>query len=113
MFHIQFFLTKLLTVGILFPTAVNAVVVVVVVVAKLVLLGVSPLTSFILALRVVLVAKLEISSILSSIFFILALYKFFSATSFFITSLSLLKSTGVAFIFQYLIYLLHFLNCLN
>ena len=43
---------------------------------------------------VVLVAKLVISDILSSIFFILALYTYFSTTSFFTTSLSLLKSTG-------------------
>ena len=64
-----FFLTKLLTIGILFSTAVRALVV-----AKLVILGISPLTSFIIALRVVFVAKLVISVILSSIFFILTLY---------------------------------------
>ena len=81
-------MTKLLTLGILFSTAVRALVV-----AKLVILGISPLTSFILALRVVLVAKLVISGILSSIFFILALYTSFLTTSFFTTSLSLLKST--------------------
>ena len=52
------FLTKLLTLGILFSTAVRAVVVV-----KLVALGISLLTSFILELRVVLVAKLVISGI--------------------------------------------------
>ena len=57
------FLTKLITLGILFSTAVRALVV-----AKLVILGISPLTSFILALRVVLVAKLVISGILSSMF---------------------------------------------
>ena len=50
------FLTKLLTLGISFSTAVRAVVV-----AKLVILGISPLTSFILALRVVLVVKLVVS----------------------------------------------------
>ena len=50
-----FFLTKLLTLGISLSTAVRAVVV-----AKLVILGISPLTSFILALRVVSVAKLVI-----------------------------------------------------
>ena len=44
--------------GILFSTAVKAVV------AKLVKLGILFLTSFILALRIVLVAKLVISSIL-------------------------------------------------
>ena len=63
---VSFFLTKLLTLGILFSTAV--------VVAKLVILGISFLTSFILALGVVLVAKLVISGILPSIFLILALY---------------------------------------
>ena len=82
------FLTKLLILGILFSTALRAVLV-----AKLVILGISPLTSFILALRVVLVAKLVISGILSSIFFILALYTSFLTTSFFTTSLNLLKST--------------------
>ena len=46
------FLTKLLTLGILFSTAVRAVSL-----AKLVILGILPLSSFILALRVVLVAK--------------------------------------------------------
>ena len=39
-------------------------------VAKLVILGISPLTAFNLALGVVLVAKLVISVILSSIFFL-------------------------------------------
>ena len=56
-------MTKLLTLGILFSTAVRALVV-----AKLVMLGISPLTLFILALTVVLVAKLIISGILSSIY---------------------------------------------
>ena len=65
-----------------------------VVVAKLVILGISFLTSFILALSVVLVAKLVISGILSSVFFILALYTSFLTTSLFTTPLSLLKSTG-------------------
>ena len=46
------FLTKLLTIGTLFSTVIRAAVV-----AKLVILGILPLTSFILALRVVLVAK--------------------------------------------------------
>ena len=77
------FLTKLLSLGILFSTAVRAVVVAKLailgilhltsfilalreaVVAKSVMLGISPL-SFILALRVVLVAKLVILGILSS-----------------------------------------------
>ena len=73
-----YFLTKLLTLGILFSTAVGGVAVaksVVLsilfltsfilvlrasVVAKLVILGTSPLAAFILALRVVLVAKFVI-----------------------------------------------------
>ena len=49
------FFTKLLTRGILFSTALRAVLVV-----KLVILGITPLTSFVLALRVVLEAKLVI-----------------------------------------------------
>ena len=83
------FLTKLLTLGILFSTSLRAAVVdklVILsilsltsfilalraaVVAKLVILGILFLTSFILALRVVLVAKLVISCILSSIFLML------------------------------------------
>ena len=56
-------MTKLLTLGILFSTAVRAALV-----AKLVILGISLLTSFALALRVVLVAKLVTSGILSTIF---------------------------------------------
>ena len=82
-------MTKLLTLGILFSTAVRAVLV-----AKLVISGISPLTSFALASRVVLVAKFVISGILSSIFFILALYSSFLTTPFFITSFNLLTSTG-------------------
>ena len=80
---------KLLTLGISFSTAVRVVVVAkllilsilfltsfiltlraVVAVAKLVTLGISPLTSFILALTEVLVTKLVTSGVLSSIFFI-------------------------------------------
>ena len=53
---VSVFLTKLLTLGILFSTAVRALLVV----AKLVLLGILFLTTFILALRVVIVAKLVI-----------------------------------------------------
>ena len=60
------FFTKLLTLDTLFSTAEWSIVVV-----KLLILGSFPSTSFILALRVVLVAKLVISGILSSIFFIL------------------------------------------
>ena len=58
--------TKLIKLGILFSTAVRATVA-----AKLVILSISPLTSFILALRKALVAKLVMSGILSSIFLIL------------------------------------------
>ena len=94
MCYSQFFLTKLLTLGILFPMTVRSVVLAksvilgilfltsfmlvlrAVVVAKLVMLGIF-LTSFFIALRVVLVAKLAIPGILSSIFFLLALYTSF------------------------------------
>ena len=61
-------LTKFLTLGILLSTAVRAVVV-----AKSIILGISPVTSSILALGEVLVAKLVTSGILSSIFMILNL----------------------------------------
>ena len=61
-------MTKLLTLGISFSTAVRALVV-----PKSVILGISPWTSFIWVLRAVLVAKLIIPGILSSIVFILAL----------------------------------------
>ena len=57
------------------------------------ILGISPLTLFILPLRVVLVAKLVISCILSSIFLILALYTSFLKRSYFTVLLILLKST--------------------
>ena len=60
------FLTKLLTLAILFSTAVRALEVV-----KLVKLGILPLTTFIL------VATLVMSGILFSIFLILALYTTF------------------------------------
>ena len=91
---------KLLTLGILFSSAVRELVVAKLVllllgilpligfilglrqalVAKLVILRISYLTSFILALRVVLVAKLVMSCILSSMFFILAFYASFLTT---------------------------------
>ena len=64
-------MTRLLTLGTIFSTVVRAAVV-----ANFVILGLSPLTSFILALRVVLVDNLVISGILSTIFFSLALYIF-------------------------------------
>ena len=78
-------MTKLLTLGILFSTVVIARVA-----AKLVILGISLLTSFILAFRVVLLAEVVIYSISSSIFLILALYNLFQWYNFF-TSLSLLN----------------------
>ena len=61
----SFFLAKLLTLGILFSTVVRAVVV-----AKLVILGISSLTSFMLVLRAAVVAKLVILgiSLLTSFF---------------------------------------------
>ena len=80
-------MTKLLTLDILFSTEIR-----VAVVTKLVILGISPLTYFILALREALVAKLVISGILSSIFSILALHISFLMTSVFTKSLSL---TGI------------------
>ena len=58
---------KSLKLGILFSTAVTEEVV-----AKLVILGISPLAPFILASRVTLVAKLVILRILSSILLIVA-----------------------------------------
>ena len=83
------FLTKLLVSGILFSTTVNAEVV-----ARPVVLGILFLTSFIFVLRIVLVARLLISGILSSIFFTFPLYSVFLKTSFLTTSLNLLKSVG-------------------
>ena len=82
-------MTRLLTFGITFSTAVN-----VEVVAILLILDISALTSFIFVLRIVLVPKLVILAISSSIFLILALYSVFLTNSFFTTLLSLLKSTG-------------------
>ena len=86
-----------------FSTAVREVFV-----AKLVILGISPLTSFILKLREALVPKLVTSDILSSILLILALYISFLMASFFTKLLSLLKSTEQVIIFQHLIYVLYF-----
>ena len=60
------FLTKSLTLAIFFPTTVRAVV------AKFVILGISFLTSFILALRAVVAAKLVILDILLLTSFILS-----------------------------------------
>ena len=127
---VKFFLTKLLTLGISFSTAVTAAAIVAklvigilflnsfilalreVVVAKLMILDSLLLNSFILPLRVVLVAKLVISGILSSIFLILELYTSF-LTLFFTTILSLLKSKGIGTNLSASNYLLHFSNCLN
>ena len=82
-------MTKLVILGILFFTAVNAEVV-----AKPVILGISFSTSFNFVLRIVLVVKLLISGILSSIFFLWALYSVFLTTSFWTTLVNLLKLTG-------------------
>ena len=49
------FLTKLPTLGVLFSRTIRGIVL-----TKLVLLGISPLTPFILPLRIVLLAKLNI-----------------------------------------------------
>ena len=124
----SFFLTKLPTLGILFSTAVRAVVVVVAklviigispltsfvlalreaLVGKLVILGISPLTSFFIVLREKLVAKLVISGILSLIFLILALYTSFLTTSFLLHCLVYLNQQEQVLIYQHLIYLLYF-----
>ena len=68
------FFTKSLTLGILFSTVVRALVA-----AKLVILGISPLTTFLLALREALVAKLVIFCISSLTSSILALRVFLVA----------------------------------
>ena len=94
------FLTKLLTLGILFSTSAR-----VAVVAKLVMLGILPLFSFVLALRAEVVAKLVISGILSSIFLILALYTSLLTTSFLLHHLVYLNKQEQVLIYQYLIYL--------
>ena len=83
-------LTKLLSLGILFLPTVRAVVV-----AKLSILGILFLTSFILALRVVVVvAKFVKSGILSLIFLILALYIYIYIYFFFSTNQFLLHHLG-------------------
>ena len=128
--RVIFFLTKLLTLNISFSTAVRAAVAKLVIlgistsasfvlalrkalVAMLAVLGISPLTSFILALRVVLVAKLVISGVLSSIFLILGLRTSFLTTSFLLHHLVYLNEQEQVLIYQHLIYLLYFSNCLN
>ena len=101
------FLTKLLTLGLLISKALRTVVVVAklvilgilfltsfiltlraAVVAQLVLSGIFFLASFVLALQVVLTAKVVISGILSSIFLTLELYASLLTTLFFNESLS-------------------------
>ena len=101
-------MTKLLTLGILFPTVVRTAVV-----AKLVILGISYLTSFILALRIVLIAKLIMSGMLSSIYLILALYTSFLTTTFLLHHVVSLNQPEKVLIYQHLIYLLYFWNLLN
>ena len=84
----------------------------IVLVAKLVISCISPLTSFISALRVVLVPKLVISGILSSIFLMLVLYTSFLYTSFFYEHqflqhhLVYVNQQEQVLIYQHLIYLL-------
>ena len=92
------FLSKLLTLGILFSTVVRAVVV-----TKSVILGILFSNSFILALRVVLVATL----VISGIFYLSIIYIFFNKTIF-TASLNLLKQQELVLIYQHLIYLLYF-----
>ena len=77
------------------------------------MVGISPFTSFILALREALATKLVTSGISSSIFFILALYTDFLTTSSFTTLLSSLKSKGAGTNLSTFNYLLYFSNCLN
>ena len=88
---------------ILFSTAVITVVV-----PKLVILGILFLTAFILALSVILVRKLVISCILSSIFLILALYGSFLTTSFLLSHLAYLNQQEQVLIYRHLIYLLYY-----
>ena len=102
------FLTILLTPGILFSTAVK-----VVVVAKVVILSILFSTSFILVFRVALGAKLVISGTLPSIFFILVLYTSFLTTSFLLRHLVYLNQQEQVLIYQHLIYLVYFSNCFN
>ena len=103
------FLTKLPTLGVLFSRTIRGIVL-----TKLVLLGISPLTPFILPLRIVLLAKLNIWDILPSIFFILAFCASFLTTSFLLHYLAYLnQQQQLLLIYEYLIYLLYFSNCFN
>ena len=102
---------QLWTLGILFSTAVRAVVVVV---AKLAILGISPLTSFILALKEALVANFVISGTFSTLFLILALHTSLLTTPFFLLhNLLYLNQQEQVLIYQHVIYLIYFSNCLN
>ena len=102
-------MTKLLRLGILFATAVKAVIV-----AHLVILGILPLISFILTLREVVVAKLVIRSITPLTSFTLALRVVlvgkFVISSILLHHLVYLKQREHVLIYQHLIYLLHFSN---
>ena len=69
-----FFGTKLLILGVLFSTVVRAAFV-----AKLLILGISPLTSFILVLREALVATLVISDIWKNPGYFKLISNFFAA----------------------------------
>ena len=95
-------MTKYLTLSILFSTEVNALVV-----YKLLKLGILYLTSFILAFRAVVVAKLVTSGNLSSIFLILSLYTSFSTNFLSTKSLDVFKSIGKGFNYQHLIQLIY------
>ena len=88
-------MTKLLILDILFSTALTAILL-----PRLVIFGIPPLNSFILALRIVLVARLVMSSNLFLLFFILALYTSFLTALFFATPL-ILKSTGTGKVIIY------------
>ena len=84
-------------------------------VAKLIILGISFLTSFTLVLRVVLEAKLVISGISSSLPLILALYTSFLATSFLLHHLVYLNQQEQILTCQHqmsLFYVPNFLNCM-
>ena len=85
-------------IGILFSTVVREAVV-----ARLIILGILPLISFILASRAALVARLVILDILSSIYLILALYTSFKQLFYRLHLLIFLKSTEKVLTYQHLI----------
>ena len=82
-------------------------------VAKLIILGISFLTSFTLVLRVVLEAKLVISGISSSLPLILALYTSFLATSFLLHHLVYLNQQEQILTYQHQMSLLYVPDFLN